>query len=273
MENASMGFWNTDRILGALDSFDEEPLPNDIAEVVTADYRLLHYPERLLSPTFPAAQVLWSKTSRSLDDLFVEIEPKIKEWGLDEMHWWVSPATRPLQTENFLRARGGELSDSFQLLALELPSNTLKSDTPLGIRVELVNDERTFRDSASVATRGWGRSPEDEMALSLRLNEVLSNLEMFSGYEFVAYVDGKPASTGSCKMSNDVVRLWGAVTFPEFRGRGCYRAVLASRLRQAEECGATLAVTRGRPLTSGAILIQNGFRAHREAHCYRLTIR
>jgi GNAT superfamily N-acetyltransferase len=268
-----MNNWSTDRILAAFTSFDEEPLPIDVIEVRTSDYRLLCYPERLLSPTFPAVQVAWSTTSRPVEDLFEEISQQVQVWGFDAVHWWVTPLTRPLETEVLLRTRGGELTDSVQLLALELVSDTDTNTTTNGINVQLVCDERTFRDSAFVATRGWGRSSQDEDVVVRRFAEVLSNLESLSGFRFVAYVDGKPASTGSFTMFNDIARLYGAVTLPEFRGRGCYRAVLARRLNRAQESGATLALTRGRPATSGTILIRAGFTVYGEERCYCLAVR
>lgn len=265
-----MSNWSTDRILAGFASFDEEPLSLGVMEVRTSDYRLLCFPERFLSPTFPAVQVVWSTTSRPIDVLFEEISTQVQEWGFDAVHWWVTPATRPLDTEEILRARGGEVTDSAQLLALELVSHAVTSTATNEVIIELVCDERTFRDSELVATRGWGRSSPDDDVMTRRFGEVLSDLETLSGFRYVAYVDGEPASTGSCTLSNGMARLWGAVTLPEFRGRGCYRAVLASRLNRAQDYGATLALTRGRPLTSGTILIRAGFRAYGEERCYRL---
>jgi len=265
--------WSTEEILGALTSLDETALPDDFIDVRTAEYRLLRYPERLLSPTLPAAQVVWSITLRSLDTVFVEVASQIEGWGLDAVHWWVSSATRPLDTEEYLRARGGVLSDSYQILARELSNDAVESSVSAEISVELVRDERSLRDAIAVETEGWGRSLPDEQAIGERLRETLNNLEMTTEFQFVAYVDGQPASTGYCKIEGEMGRLYGAVTLPEFRSRGCYQAVLSSRLRQARDLGATIAVTRGRPLTSGRILIKAGFSVHNLENCYRLSIR
>lgn len=267
-----MGEWSTQAIRGALSSLDETALPDDFIDVRTREYRLLRYPERLLSPTLPAAQVVRSTTFRSLDTVFDEVASVIESWGLDELYWWVSNATRPLDTEAYLQARGGVLSDTYQILARELRDDTVGSDPSTEISVELVHDERSLRDAIGVETQGWGRSSPDEQEVGLRLSETLHNLETSTEFQFVAYVAGQPASTGYCKIAGEVGRLYGAVTIPEFRSRGCYRAVLSSRLRQAREFGATMAVTRGRPLTSGRILIKAGFTVHDQEHCYRLSM-
>ncbi len=164
------------------------------------------------------------------------------------------------------------MSDSYQVLARELCSGVAEVKVPDGMRVELVRDERSLRAAMHVETEGWGRNPSDEDAIGHRLSEALHDLERSTGFQFVAYVDGEPVSTGSCSIAGEVGRLYGAVTLPEFRSRGCYQAVLFSRLRQARNLGATVALTRGRPLTSGRLLVKAGFSVHAQENCYRLTI-
>lgn len=93
--DAEMSNWSTERILRALATLDETALPDDFLEVRTAEYRLLCYPVRLISPTLPPAQVVWSQTSRPLDIVFEEIASEIRGWGLDVVHWWVTSTTRP----------------------------------------------------------------------------------------------------------------------------------------------------------------------------------
>jgi GNAT superfamily N-acetyltransferase len=267
-----MGNWSTERVLGVLATLDETALPDDFLEVRTSEYRLLRYPERLLSPTLPAAQVVWSHASRSLDIVFDEIASEIRGWELDAFHWWVTSTTRPLETEPYLLARGGMLSDSYQILARELRGDIAESVVPDGMSVELVCDERSLRAAISVETEGWGRAISDEQAIGRRLAETLHSLETHAEFQIVAFIDDKPVSTGCCSIAGEVARFYGAVTLPEFRSRGCYQAVLSSRLRQARDLGTTIALTRGRPLTSGRILVKAGFTVHGQENCYCLTI-
>jgi GNAT superfamily N-acetyltransferase len=268
-----MGNWHTEKILGALTTLDETAVPDDFLEVRTAEYRLLRYPKRLLSPTLPAAQVVWSSTSRSLDIVFDEIASEIREWGLDAVHWWVTSTTRPLDTETYLQDHGGVLSDSYQILARELGDDAAESLAPHGMSVELVRDERSLRAAILVETQGWGRPSSDEQAIDHRLAEALHGLETSTGFQVVAFIDEKPVSTGCCSINGEVGRLYGAVTLPEYRSRGCYQSVLSSRLRRARDLGATIALTRGRPLTSGRILMKAGFTVHGQESCYRLAVR
>ncbi len=50
------------------------------------------------------------------------------------------------------------------------------------------------------------------------------------------------------------------------------RAVLAERLRLARDHGATLALVKGRVLTSGPILLRAGFADYGEERCYWLPV-
>lgn len=264
--------WRTQEIMGALATLDDATAPNDFVDVRTGEYRLIRYPERFLSPTLPPAQVVWSNTSRPLDDVFDEVTSEIEGWGFEEFHWWVSSATRPLDTEAYLLTRGGVLSDSYHVLARELGDDVVGSPPSTKVSVELVRDERSLRDAIVVETEGWGRSLPDEPAIRLRLRETLHDLEASTEFQVVAYIGGQPVSTGCCKIAGELGRLYGAVTLPGFRSRGCYQAVLSSRLYQARDFGATIAVTRGRPLTSGRILLKAGFTVHDVENCYRLSV-
>ncbi len=267
-----MSEWGTPAILRALASIDDAALPNDFVDVRTTEYRLLRYPDRVLSPTLPAAQVVWTLAVRPLDIVFAEVASRVQGWTLDAVHWWVSGETRPLDTENYLQARGGIVSDTYQVLARELGRNHIEPALSPEIKVEVVRDEKLLRDAIAVETNGWSRTSPDEQVISERLRETLQSLEASTEFQFLAYVDGQPASTGYCTVNGEVGRLYGAVTLPEFRSRGCYQAVLSSRLRQARDVGATIAITRARPLTSGRILQRAGFEVHDLETCYRVSV-
>lgn len=68
------------------------------------------------------------------------------------------------------------------------------------------------------------------------------------------------------------MRLWGAATVPESRGRGAYRAVLDGRLRLGAEMGATTALVKGRISTSAPILARAGFEHMGDERGYVLTV-
>lgn len=266
-----MSTWTTERVLAELDSLDSSSVSDDVVQIATEDYRLLIFPPRWISPTFPVAQVTWSSISSSFDAVFREVVQILMERGLDEVHWWVTAASSPEGLESMLQARSGELTDSVQILAKELVAGVHRNLADGEITIKLVCDEETVRASTLVETRGWGRGAFEEAALSDRLDEVKSQLEMGSGFQLVTLIEGEPAATAHCALHGEVARLYGAVTLPEFRNRGRYRALLSERLRRAQESGAMIAVTRARPTTSGPLLVRAGFTLHGEERCYRLS--
>jgi GNAT superfamily N-acetyltransferase len=248
-----------------------EWVPGGAVELRTDDYRLIRYPDVVLDPTFRAAQVTWSRTTRPLDEIIEEIAAYARVWGVPGVAWWISAATQPSDTEEALRARDAELIDAAQILAREL-GDLPQLDVPDDVVVELVQDERTFRASSAVTVQGWGRTEPDEAEFARQLAETLASLDRWSSFRVVALVDDVPVSTGGCTLADDVAQLWGAITLPASRGRGSYRAVLAERLRLAREHGATLALVKGRILTSGPTLLRAGFADYGAERCYWLPI-
>jgi hypothetical protein len=265
-----LGAWTPGRVLDAAAAMEWEPEGSVV--VVTDDYRLIRYPDWVVNPTFPAAHVTWSRSARPLDEVIGEVAAHVRGWGLNGVTWWVSDATVPADTERTLQARGAELTDTARVLARELAGGPPDLDLPDDVTVELVRDERTFRMASDITVLGWERTQPDEAEFARQLEEALADLAGWSSFRVVAMVDGEPASTGGCTLAGEVAQLWGAVTWPAFRGRGAYRAVLAERLRLAAHHGATLALVKGRMVTSAPILLRAGFADFGEERCYWLPV-
>jgi GNAT superfamily N-acetyltransferase len=265
-----MSSWTAQRVLDTAAAM--EWVPEGAIEMRTDDYRLIRYPDVVLDPTFRAAQVTWLRTARALEEVLDEVVAHVREWGLPGVAWWISAATRPAGAERALCARGAEMIDAVQVLAREIGGGLPQLDVPADVVVELVSDERTFRAASAVTVRGWERAEPNEDELAHQYQEALGVLASWSGFQVVAFTEGEPVSTGGCSPAGEVVQLWGAVTLPASRGRGGYRAVLAERLRLAREHGATLALVKGRVLSSGPILLRAGFTDYGQEHCYWLPI-
>jgi len=265
-----MSSWTAQRVLDAAAAM--EFVPEGAIEVRTDDYRLVRHPDWALGPTVGAAQVTWSRTTRPLDEVIDEVAAHVRGWGLPGVAWWTSAVSRPAGTEEALRARDAELIDASQVLARELGGELPQLDVPGYVAVELVRDERTFRAASAVTVQGWQRAEPDEAETAQQLGEALQDLATWSSFRVVAYVEGEPVSTGGCTLAGEVAQLWGAVTLSASRGRGAYRAALAERLRLARDHGATLAMVKGRGLTSAPILLRAGFADYGEERCYWLPL-
>ena len=114
-----------------------------------------------------------------------------------------------------------------------------------------------MRSSFACATtrRGvvQGSFTTDELAEAIRTGRQGHN-----GY--IGYVDGEPASVGRLYTGPRSVfaGLYGGGTREEFRGRGCYRALIAARARDAALAGARYLLVDALP-TSLPILLRLGF--------------
>jgi hypothetical protein len=265
-----MSSWTAQRVLDAAAAM--EFVPEGAIEVRTDDYRLVRHPDWVLDPAFGAAQVNWSRTTRSLDEVIDEVTACIRGWGLPGVAWWVSDVSQPASTKEALRAHGAGLIDAVQVLARELGEDLPQPDLPGGVVVELVRDERTFRAALAVSVQGWGYIEPDEAEVARQLKETLQDLDTWSSFRVVAIVGNEPVSVGSCTRTGEVALLWGAITLPASRGHGSYRAVLTERLRLAREHGATLAMAKGRALASGPILRRAGFTDYGEEQCFWLPV-
>ena len=135
--------WTRHRVLDAVAGMEWHP--DGAIEVLADDYRLIRYPDWALDPTFPAAQVTRSQSSRPLAEVIEEVTGRVRRWGLPGVAWWVSATTRPQDTEAVLRARGGVQIDTVSILARELDGGLPDLAVPGEVRVELVADARTFR--------------------------------------------------------------------------------------------------------------------------------
>lgn len=267
--------WTRGRVLDAVAGMEWHP--DGAIEVLADDYRLIRYPDWALDPTFPAAQVTRSQSSRPLAEVIEEVTGRVRRWGLPGVAWWVSATTRPQDTEAALRDRGGVQIDTVSILARELDRDLPDLAVPGEVGVELVADSRTFRAASMVTVRGWGREEPAVAAADREFRGALRDLAAWSSFRVVASVPlpgggGQPVSTGGCTLRGEVAHLWGAVTLPEHRRRGCYRAVLAERLRLAQAHGATLALVKGRPETSGPTLLRAGFADCDTERCFWLSI-
>ncbi len=237
----------------------------DTRKIRTDDYLLLRYPDRLRSPTMGLVQA-WTFARRPLATFAKEAEDQVRSWGEDEIRWWVFDDALA-GDEAPLVARGGELCDTYHLLARDIEQ---AGSSPEATTV--VADRASYEALVEVETTGWGRAPLDAASIEVGYEEYLRDLEGRQGFAILATVDGVPAAIGRCRMYGDVARLAGAVTLERARNRGAYVRVLAARLVLARSWGATLALTRARPSTSAPILERLGFERYRVERCYSVRL-
>jgi len=98
---------------------------------------------------------------------------------------------------------------------------------------------------AQIAAEGWNSEMpgmEDFMFQFCRIGARCSG-----AFPFIAELDGKPISTGTLLVYDEVALLAGASTIPEGRKQGAQGALLAARLRHAAAAGCTIAMMGAAP--------------------------
>jgi len=247
-------------------------VPEGADQLKTEEYRLIRYPDRYCDPTFPPAQVAWSKGIRPAGELIDEVAAQTRAWRLSEVSWSVSGVTLPADTERVLVARGATLRETYRVLAYDLRVGLPELDLPDDMVVELVSDESGLRAAMLVNAEGWSSPLPNDAQFAGELERMARELETWSSFRVLVSIGDEPVATGGCTVIGDVAHLLGSVTLPAWRRRGAYRAVLAERLRLASQNGATLALVKGRVETSAPILKRAGFVDYGEERRYRLRV-
>ncbi|MFE6995805.1 GNAT family N-acetyltransferase [Microbacterium sp. NPDC057659] len=235
------------------------------SEQESTELQLVRYPARF-GGGVRASQVRSSSDAAAVVDHAIE---RTRAWGETRLTFWTNPSDRPDLEEEF-RRRGAVHDDTVTVFARPVPGDPI--ETPADATVEVVRTLAQVRDVDLVNVPVWKQQPLDAEGLQQELAEVTHALETGEGARVVARLDGRPVSAGGCTVVDGFVRLWGAATLAEYRGRGAYRAVLAERLRVGAELGATTALVKGRVSTSAPILARAGFTQYGDERSYLLTV-
>ena len=244
-------------------------VPPDSVDEVTDEYRYVRYPSR--------TAVQWSQTDRPVDDLIDELLARVARDSRPQLRWWVSDATSPADTEAALARRGFLQVETVEVLARELTGAGEGAvpdlDLPDDVKIVPVVDEPTLRAAAALDAAVFDWAPMTEAQAQAELDEIERGLATghWRVLRFVATLDGEPIGTAGSTLAGPAVRLWGACVLPAARGRGAYRALLAARLRWALEEGASMALVKGRTVTSAPVLRRAGFAAYGTERCWEWT--
>jgi GNAT superfamily N-acetyltransferase len=241
----------------------------DNATVVEADeyaiVRLPDYFEYQLS-------VLAFRPARPLPEAVDALLDRARSFGLPELRWQV-PADATAGLAGELTERGARVLLTLDVLASDLSGGTPEIPPPSAdVTLRWATDFATARDGAAVGVTGFGGNlPPDERIKENASRDAVT-VPAGDGGMVVAYVDDVAAGSGGVTMANGVARLWGGAVIPAARGRGVYRAVLATRLAYAAAQGATMALVKGKADTSGPILRRAGFAAFGQETLYTVPL-
>lgn len=236
------------------------------SEQQKTDLQLVRHPARF-GGGVKASQV---GSERSAAEVLEYAIDRTRAWGENELTFWTNASDSP-DLEAELQRRGARHFDTVAVLARPIAGTSI--DVPDEVTAEVVRTEEQFREVDRINVAVWEhQSALTDDALREELDEIAESLASGTGGRVLSRVDGVAVSTGGCTIADGFVRLWGAATLPEARGRGAYRAVLDGRLRLGAEMGATTALVKGRIATSAPILARAGFEPLGDERGYVLTV-
>lgn len=180
-----------------------------------------------------------------------------REWfagtGRQRFSWWVRESKNPPGLVKDLSVLGlspfdGE-PEGYAMMVLRTAPPTG------GVRVHMAETPADHVRAAAILADAFMLSDEARVALmrsALRRRSI-------GTVTFLAEIDGRAVARGSLALARDGSgALFGGATLPEYRGRGCYKALVDARWRVMRNCGG-----RGLVVNAGAqsrpILEELGF--------------
>jgi len=171
--------------------------------------------------------------------------------------WAVCSHDSPPDLRARLAAHGFANDEMETIVVLDLHSMPPTLTEPVRHDVRRVHEVDGLRDVLIVKEAVWGRDDYSGQRLERELRETPEKLSVY-----VAHLDGAPACAAwlRCDSRHQFASLWGGTTRPEFRRRGLYTALVATRAQEAKSRGARFLTVDARD-TSRPILEKLGFRA------------
>jgi len=169
--------------------------------------------------------------------------------------WKLFAHDQPADLRARLETAGFDIGAEERLCVLDL--GAAGPAVPRGPRVVAVSDDAGLRVVEGIWSEVWpGRDP----SLVAQLREEMRLAPDALGV-YLALFDGEPAAAGwlSLPPASRFAGIWGGATRPAFRGRGCYRALVAARVAAARARGFRWLTVDAGPM-SAPILARLGFR-------------
>jgi len=214
-----------------------------------------------------AVRYLWSEEKTgavlfsrlSVDDADAEIQrqmDRFQELGYT-VEWKHFSYDTPPDLKERLRLHGFQEEPAEAVMVLEIqqaPANLLQPVTH-DIRKATTREEFAHADAIHEAV--WGDPPDAVMSRVWPLYQA----DPAGVSLYLAYVDSAPVSYGRLELppDNPFGSIWGGTTLPEYRGRGLYTALVATRLQEAARRDRRYLTVDAMPDTSMPILRKRGF--------------
>jgi hypothetical protein len=198
----------------------------------------------------------WAQVERvrlredELPQAIADVDTFMRESGPERASWWLTERSTPGE-EAFLAAGLQRLEEDYLFAAMVLTSEPPAAE---GIEVRQVETFDDYAESRRLALAAFAdrrqRKPSDD--------DLAAEWAHHADPTFVAWLDGRMASTGRAIYTRAGGYLMGGSTAEWARGRGAYRAVVRARWDEAVRRG-TPALAVGAGPMSRPILERLGF--------------
>ncbi len=247
--------WTDPEILRALGEWEWAPEGTEVID--NGDFRLQFRPDR----HGRAATVSRVESDRSAEAVVAEVNDLARARSFDEVSWNLYPTSRPRSLRDVLLEAGAVVRDEGAVMSLRVPPEGLLDVGPIdGVVVRPVLDVHGLTDYRRIISQVYEQrlpSPEEITEEAAGIPQDLR------GRRFVAYLGDEPVGSGAIAIRADgSASLFGAATYPEFRRRGAYRAIMAARVRWAWQHAVPVLLVSGRLSTSAPIMRRIGFTHH-----------
>jgi len=204
-----------------------------------------------------AGAVLFSQLS--VDNADAEIQKQMdrfQELGYS-VEWKHYNYDTPPDLKDRLREHGFKEEPAEAVMVLEIqhaPANLLQ---PVTHDIRRATTRQEFAQADAIHKAVWGAPPD---AVTSRVWP-LYQADPDGVSLYLAYMDGTPVSYGRLELppDNPFGSIWGGTTLPEYRGRGLYTALVATRLQEAARRKRRYLTVDAMPDTSMPILEKLGF--------------
>lgn len=169
--------------------------------------------------------------------------------------WKLHEHDRPAGLRKLLLSKGFEPAGDEVIVALDLAKPRLPIHLPDGWRAGPWPESESLEALMVIQKEVWRGEELDWLAESLA-RERASRPDAIRFH--AVWADARPISVGWTRLHGRFASLFGGSTLADFRGKGAYRALLASRLDEAARLGAKTALVDAGPM-SRPILERQGF--------------
>jgi len=217
---------------------------------------------RHIAPDGEGMIIYSNLSSTNAEEVIQEQIAHFESRGRD-FSWVVFRHDRPADLKDRLLVHGFISEAPEEIMALEIDDLSPLLVKPVGCDVKRINDIDKIDDVLSIRRQVWqGDYSSMVQSLTKRLTAAPESLALY-----VAYVDGKPASTAqiSFYQNGNFAGLVKAATLPGYRGRGLYTALVATRVQEARRRGVRFVDADASPM-SRPILEKLGFQSLTEAY-------